>query len=250
MAGLRKRLRPPDFDEIALIHRTLRTHGPGVMVDVGAHHGGSLRPFASDGWQVYAVEPDPRSRAILERRVQGMAHVSVDGRAVSPEDNGFATLYTSSVSSGISSLTPFHRSHVPAISVETVRLETLLAGVDHVTFLKTDTEGWDLPVLETFPWQRMKPVAVMAEFEDRKTVPLGYDYHELAQFLVARGYVVFTSEWYPVVEYGHRHRWRSIRPYPVDLGDRDAWGNLLAVAPDLAERLSAEVRAPGIVPEV
>jgi FkbM family methyltransferase len=213
------------------------------MVDVGAHRGGSLRSFALDGWEVYAVEPDPRNRAILIRRVRGMENVRVDGRAVSLEDGGLATLYTSPVSSGISSLRPFHPSHVPAIQVATVRLATLLAGVSRVTFLKTDTEGWDLRVLESFPWARLTPAAVLAEFEDKKTVPLGYDYHELAGFLVSHGYAVYTSEWYPVVEYGRRHRWRSVQPYPVELSHPEAWGNVIAVVPDLQRRLEAEIRS-------
>jgi hypothetical protein len=29
------------------------------MLDVWAHHGTSLVPFARAGWQVYAFEPDP-----------------------------------------------------------------------------------------------------------------------------------------------------------------------------------------------
>jgi len=232
-----RRFRHPDFDEIALVHTVLRPHGPGVMVDVGAHYGGSLRRFADDGWRVYALEPDPRNRAILVRRFGRKPNVIVDARAVSEADGQTVALYTSRVSTGISALTPFHPSHSATDHVQTVRLDTLLAEVDNVTFLKADTEGWDLPVLQTFPWDRLQPLAVMCEFEDRKTVPLGYDYDDLASYLTKLGYVVFTSEWYPVVEYGRRHRWRSMRRYPVPLDDPRAWGNLVAVDPKLAEQL-------------
>jgi hypothetical protein len=64
----------------------------------------------------------------------------------------------------------------------------------------------------------------------------------MAEFLVARGYAVFTSEWYPVLEYGRQHRWRSVQPYPVELQDSGAWGNLIAVTPSLVEPLAAELR--------
>lgn len=236
---IKRRFRPPDFDEIELVDALIRTRGRGVMVDVGAHHGASLRPFARDGWKVYALEPDARNRSVLIRRVAHWPTVHVDGRAVSDRDGQQVTLYTSSVSTGISALAPFHPSHQATDSVETVRLDTLLADADEVTFVKTDTEGWDLPVLRTFPWDRLHPLAVMCEFEDRKTVPLGYDYNDIAGFLTSLGYAVFTSEWYPVVEYGRQHRWRSIRRYPVELADPGAWGNLLAVDPQLADGLQA-----------
>jgi hypothetical protein len=88
----------------------------------------------------------------------------------------------------------------------------------------------------------------MCEFEDRKTVPLGYDYDDLATYLIKLGYVVFTSEWYPVVEYGRRHRWRSMRRYPVPLDDERGWGNLLAVDGTLAENLELAVVGFGRLP--
>jgi FkbM family methyltransferase len=229
-----KSLLAAPYDEVAVIHAALKSNGPGVMVDVGAHYGSSLRPFADDGWQVFALEPDPGNRAILLTRAVRWPKVSVDGRAAAERDDDTVTLYTSDISTGISTLRPFHASHRATARVRTVRLDTYLAGIDEVTVLKTDTEGYDLPVLRTFPWDRLRPKAVVCEFEDRKTLPLGYDYKDLADFLLERGYAVLLSEWHPVVEYGQRHRWRSVRRYPTTLADPRAWGNLLGVEPVLA----------------
>jgi FkbM family methyltransferase len=237
-----KKVVPPGFDEVALVYAALRSDGPGVMVDVGAHHGASLLPFADDGWRVYALEPDARNRAVLLRRFGKRLNVSVDPRAVSSTDDEIVTLFTSDVSTGISSLAPFHASHRGSEQVKTVRLDTFLAGVDRVSVLKTDTEGWDWPVLQTFPWERMRPRAIVCEFEDRKTMPLAYSYRDLANWLVALGYVVFVSEWYPVVEYGRRHRWRSLSRYPSPLADDRAWGNLIAVESDIADHIAAGAR--------
>ena len=39
-----------------------------VMLDVGAHHGSSLAPFARQGWQIIACEPDSQNRAVLSKR--------------------------------------------------------------------------------------------------------------------------------------------------------------------------------------
>jgi FkbM family methyltransferase len=222
------------LDEMALVYSLVRTDGPSTMVDVGAHHGQSLWRFAAHRWQVHAFEPDPANRSVLEKRVRGIPTVKVDRRAVAPSDGQSATLFTSPVSSGISTLSPFHRSHVPTATVETIRLDTYLTDVDAVAVLKTDAEGYDLAVLGTFPWDRMAPRVVVCEFEDSKAT--GGTFHEMAEFLVARGYVVFVSEWYPVLEYGRQHRWRSMKEFPTPLLDSSGWGNLIAVMPGDADR--------------
>ena len=241
LTGVRRAL---GFNEIGAVHAVLRGEGPGVMVDVGAHFGSSLRPFANDGWQVYALEPDPSNRAVLMRLVSGKPNVVVDGRAVSERDGEIVQLYTSPVSTGISTLAPFHQTHQPSVEVETVRLDTFLATVDEVAVLKTDTEGYDLPVLRSFPWDRIHPRAVVAEFEDRKTLPLGYDFKDMADFMMELGYAVLVSEWYPVVEYGQHHRWRSLRRYPTALTDKGGWGNLICVEPHLAGRVLVQAHLP------
>ena len=69
----------------------------------------------------------------------------------------------------------------------------------------------------------------MCEFEDSKTTPLGYSYHDMAGYLVDKGYAVQVSEWYPVLQYGGNHRWRRFEHYPCELADPRAWGNLIAV---------------------
>lgn len=240
-----RRVRGPAFDEVAIVYEALRREGPGLLVDVGAHFGSSLRRFADDGWRVIAIEPDPKNRAVLVERMQGRENVIVDARAIGERDGEILSLYTSDVSTGISALAPFHPSHRATSEVETVRLDTLLASAGRVTALKTDLEGYDLLALRTFPWDRLHPRAVVCEFEDRKTVPLGYTYHDLGSYLVEQGYSVFVSEWFPVVEYGRRHRWRSLRRYPSELEDEAAWGNFIAVDADLNEAiLRAAKRRP------
>jgi hypothetical protein len=167
-----------------------------------------------------------------------MHNVTVDPRAVSEVDGDSMTLFTSDVSSGISTLTPFHPSHHADISVTTVRLSTYIDehDIDSVGFLKIDAEGHDLFVLKSFPWTEFRPDAIVCEFEDRKTDPLGYRIGDLARFLEGHGYHVLVSEWYPVVEYGLVHRWRRVTSWPMTLADEKAWGNLIAVQPNLARR--------------
>ena len=159
-------------DEMALVFALLGDAPPGVLLDVGAHHGSALLPFARRGWRVHAFEPDPANRARLLARCAGLAGVTLDPRAVSDRDGAAATLYTSPVSTGISALAPFHASHRAAASVETVTLTRYCAerGVERVDVLKTDVEGFDLFALRGFPWERLCPEVVVCEFA---TVPCG-----------------------------------------------------------------------------
>lgn len=231
-------LGPPEMDEVGMVCRIIGA-SPGVMLDVGAHQGHSLEPFLKRGWQAFAFEPDPANRRILATR---FASAVIDPRAVSETDAAKVPLFTSNVSTGISTLSPFHASHEPTATVETVRLDTYLrqAGIARVDFFKTDIEGFDLFALRTFPWQTHHPKAVVCEFEDRKTTRLGHTVRDTADFLEKQGYVVVVSEWNPIVEYGSRHTWRRFVRYPVDLTD-DSWGNLIAVDPALlgeTERIS------------
>jgi FkbM family methyltransferase len=110
MSLARTILGPSDYDEVAVAHSLLRGER-GVMVDVGAHHGGALVDFAIDGWSVFCFEPDPTNRAILLERTAGQPKVRVDERAISEVDGEEVSLFTSKVSTGISSMAAFHPSH-------------------------------------------------------------------------------------------------------------------------------------------
>ena len=68
------------------------------------------------------------------------------------------------------------------------------------------------------------------------TTSLGYSYRDIADYLVARGYKVYVSEWHPVERYGVAHEWKRLTPYPSKLANSDAWGNLLAFSSDPGEQ--------------
>jgi FkbM family methyltransferase len=215
------------FDEGRIARRALRSGG--TLVDVGAHTGSTAAPFASRGWHVYAIEPVEANLARLQERLRGCPRVVIDTRAVSNRSGELVTLYTSQVSSGIATLAPFHPSHQPNATVRTVSLaefclENRVAGID---VLKIDTEGFDLFVLQGHDWS-IRPRIVICEFEDRKTVPLGYCVSDLAWFLLERQYQVLVSEWYPIEEYGREHRWWRYFEWGDDTPSPSSWGNLIA----------------------
>lgn len=225
-------LPPWDLDEVGMVFHVIGGK-PGTMLDVGAHQGYSAAPFLARRWTVHAFEPDPANRAIFSRR---FPNAIIDPRAIAEQDGEEVQLFTSDVSTGISTLSPFHATHTPTTTVRTVRLDTYIRerGVEKVDFLKIDTEGFDLFVLRTFPWEDLHPKAVVCEFEDNKTTRLGHDVHDIARFLEQQGYAIVVSEWEPITRYGIRHTWRRFARYPTEI-DGKSWGNLIAVDPSLLE---------------
>lgn len=233
----------------ALLEATVPT--PGTMVDVGAHRGGSLRGLAQAGWRVLAFEPDPSNRERLLRNAAAFPEVTVDPRAVGEVVAEARPFYTLADSTGASSLLPFTDAHVPggAVPVTTLRQALPEHQVADVHYLKIDAEGYDLMVLRGFPWDRMRPAAILCEFEDRKTQHLGYTYHDVAALLLEQGYTLFVSEWHPVLRYGTPHDWHAFKRYPCVLDHPDAWGNLIALRepPDrdvLNQALAAALTLP------
>ncbi|HET7462519.1 MAG TPA: FkbM family methyltransferase [Longimicrobium sp.] len=226
----RRLARPEILSESQMLFDTLAPGGPGVLVDVGAHVGGSLRPFAQAGWTVLGFEPDEVNREQLRRGVGALPNVRIDPRAVTVRAGETLPFYRSSESTGISTLTPFVESHVEAGSVTSTTLADARAeyGIEAIDLLKVDTEGYDLMVLRSLDWEAIRPRVVLCEFEDRKTVPLGYTWGDMAGFLVGHGYTVVVAEWYPVQRYGAAHRFRRFADYPCELADPAATGNLLA----------------------
>lgn len=238
--SLRNRLRGwlgtrPDatgFDESDAIWDAVRNRQTGVLVDVGAHHGTFLNRYLNAGWRVFAFEPDPDNRARLSRSPK----LTISEDALGAVDGQTATLYANTESTGISSLSAFTAGHTPKCTVNVRTLEAVAQplGIGGCDVLKVDAEGHDLFVLHGVPWTQWQPDVVMCEFEDRKTLPIGYSYRTLGDFLVEKGYAVFLSEWAPIIRYGTQHTWRRVVPYPATTLEANAWGNFLAFKPSVA----------------
>lgn len=221
---------------------------PGTMVDVGAHYGSALRRFARHDWQVFAFEPDAQNRAHLAAEFGAFPNLVIDPRAVSDTPRQGVTFYRSDVSSGISGLSAFDPSHRAQDTIDITTLGELIdtRQIRSIDFLKIDTEGYDLFVLRGLPWATLRPRLILCEYENHKTVPLGYTYQDLVSFLAAQGYRVVTSEWFPIERYGIQHRWRQFAEgQPPPVADPQGWGNLLAVrdAADLPALRAACARA-------
>ena len=222
------------FSEVDIIYDAIQYDNnflQSIMIDVGAHHGDSLEAFARAGWTVYAFEPDPKNRKYLKLLCKNYSKVKIDKRAVTDKDGESKVLYASDVSSGITTLSPFHKTHHKISNVETVTLTKFCYDnkLDKVGFLKIDTEGFDLFVLKGFPWKSIIPQIIICEYENNKTKKLGYGYDDIIKYLMSYGYKIIVSEWYPITEYGSVHKWRRLLFSDFDAIDPNGWGNIIAV---------------------
>lgn len=240
------------IDECRIVFELLKNKfDAGVMIDVGAHYGESLRRFAAENWTVFAFEPDPKNRAILADRSKGQSNVILSEEAVSDVSEEVVALYASDESSGISGLSPFHESHREVAQVRTVTLDDVVERhkLSMINFLKVDVEGLEMAVLRGLDFSRLLPDTVLAEFEDSKTLSMGYDVHDLCHFFMDRGYTVYVSEWFPIEKYGVSHSFRRFHRYPSDILAA-SWGNLLAFRNDpTTESLAQAVRTATTLPD-
>lgn len=244
------RIRPgggKSVNEVGWVDSCLQDTTGAVMVDVGAHFGESLQPFAKRGWRIVAFEPDTHEgkHAAIKARINERSDVF--SCALSNSEADSSAFYVSEVSTGISGLLPFHPSHTSAARVPVRTLRGVLSelGIDRVNFLKIDTEGNDLLVLQGLEWA-VRPDVILCEFEDSKTKLAGYDYRTLGDYLMSAGYRVFVSEWYPIKRYGVEHSWRRLCSYPCELKDANAWGNFIAVVPERADEFLRAVKTSGV----
>ncbi len=248
--------RPGRFSELDLILRyPYSRQSARTLIDVGANVGVFSCALAERDWRVLAFEPEPENFRGLTRNLERFAGAHCVPLAVSDVPGQAVPFYVSSIHSGIHALKPFHPSHAPSVTVETVRLDEFLSGkgIDEVTVLKIDVEGADFPALKSFDFERWRPELVMCEYMDERTLePWGYDHHDLVRHMARYGYAAFISEWAEIVEYSRRdvrtvpHRFLRCVTYPLD--HSPAWGNLIFVpegrVDDFARTLESYLRDP------
>ena len=129
-----------------------------MLVDVGAHHGSCLKPFAEAGWTVVACEPDSDNRARLAGGFGDRPNVQIDPRRRSDEVAQQVPFFSSPESSGISSLQAFDETHREAETVDVTTVANLIDEYEltKIDFLKIDVEGLDWNVLKSVPWDRIE----------------------------------------------------------------------------------------------
>jgi len=234
-------LAKPYFDESTVIWKFFSKIDvkKGVMIDVGAAFGSVFAPYLMRNWEVFAFEPDPSTHKKKWLDWYRRENLHIFDVALSDKSGIEIPFYASTESAGVSTLNPFLDSHQLVKKVKTETLEKVISknNIESIDFLKIDTEGHDYFVLKGFPWQleKLKPKAIICEFEDSKTLKLGYDYKEVGNYIIKQGYAVWLSEWEPIVKYGSEHKWKSVRRFPCELEEEKGWGNFIAVKNEYAD---------------
>lgn len=179
---------------------------PGMTVlDIGAHHGYYTllaSQIVGSAGKVLAFEPSPRERKKLNLhlRLNRCKNVLIESCALGDADSAGQLFLASRTESGCNSLRRPDVSGAPApISVVVQRLDQVLLKqrIGSVDFVKLDVEGAELSVLKgatELLTKRPRPV-ILAEVQDIRTAPWGYEAKEIVRFLSDLDY-----RWYaPVV---------------------------------------------------
>ena len=191
-----------------------------IMIDVGAHKGGSCIPAAKRGWRVYAFEPHKGNRNGLYYNLayeNCLENVDVVPKGLSNK-TGKATLFESTSSSGMHSL---HGDGVgQEIEITTLAEFVKEQGIPHIDYLKVDVEGHDLQVLEGADLSNLKPNVIKVEFGP-ENIQLLWD------LLLGAGYTIQVAVHKPKAP-GARAKFSHWSTDPTNLQPGE-WGDLVAV---------------------
>ena len=143
---------PRTNGEYWLLEHVLKASpGPCVLLDVGANKGDWTAQAlelaqASREIHVHSFEPSLATRSMLTARFIGSTAVTVQPYALS-EKVGEATFYSNEDGAGTNSLSPSSGSNVEVVKVTTIDRFLQQSGIETVSMVKIDTEGFDLLVL-------------------------------------------------------------------------------------------------------
>ena len=205
-----------------------------LMFDVGAHLGEVSYNYLKAGFEVYAFEPDlNKSKVELLNKLKRFKNFHLAHLAASDTSGRELDFYTSDVSTGISSALKFHSSHVLSGKVKTIALKDFIKEkeIKGIDFIKIDTEGYDYFVIKGLGLDVLKPNLIICEYENSKSKGLGYKLEDMVAYIEKYNYKIIISEWYPIQEYGKKHKWKQFL-FPPDLPDEKSWGNVFAVQPE------------------
>ncbi len=189
--------------EIAFLKKALKAGD--VFWDIGANFGLytvlAAKLVGADG-SVCAIEPDPSNRQCLEANIErnSLTNVRILPFAMGAEE---ADVEFCSCSQGAYS--GLKVTNVPGsvskVQVKQTALDLLSAepNWEQVSFLKMDTEGAELFVLQggkRFFEDGPRPVT-MIEFSDRSTCSFGYKSKEVREWLSERNY-----QWFELADNG------------------------------------------------
>lgn len=231
------------MNEVKLILDFLQSNTRQIYFDVGAHSGENCIYAVKNNWEAHCFEPNLNIAKYLIEFSKKNAQCHFNNVAISSIFEGDCNFFISKQSTGISSLNKFHNSHfLHSSKAKCITLKDYIhnSRINTIDFLKIDTEGHDLFVLESHDWS-VKPRVIEVEFEDLKTseiTHLGknnlkpYTYKDMYKYLVDLGYKIIISEWSPLLKYGGGGTEWSKFSLSNSLSNEKGWGNFLCFLSD------------------
>lgn len=171
-----------------------------VIIDAGAHIGGwtrSVLALTNGRCDIYAFEPVPDSYKHLEQIKKTFGNISIFNLALGKEDAVLEMNYFFQRGSDCSTLytrPELHDVPVKKISVRMTYLDRIAHnyGINHINFLKIDTEGAELDVLMGAKNLIENNKIDIIQFEYGGTYPdAGITLLEVYTFLTANEYLIF-----------------------------------------------------------
>lgn len=197
LRGPGKARRVPSRSLTGDLKADLRLYFPGAkwetVLDVGANRGQSVRSFLR--WfpeaEIYAIEPSLRAISHIEERFPAEPRLRIANYAMGPEA-GHARMSEDSAATDnrVVGTSQGQGNPVQMTTGDSLRDEL---NLDQIDFLKIDTEGHDLGVLEGFTQslteQRIRMIQVEASMNETNSfhVPLA----KFTEMLSSHGFLLF-----------------------------------------------------------
>ena len=163
--GLKFNIRDKSFDDSVLKHEILadfyRVKNPGVVVDIGAHIGGTTILCASRGADVYSYEPSKSNYKELLGNLE-RNNLEAETFNVAVGNKGNRKLYHHKDNFGCFS---FSRDNTNGMideteEVETITIEEVFKDIDHCDLLKIDCEGGEREFYKAIPVEKIDMIAM------------------------------------------------------------------------------------------
>jgi len=131
---------------------------PKVVVDIGAHIGGTAILSASKGAKVYAYEPETENyKLLLENIKLNNLENKIHCFKKAVGKPGKRNLYLNPGNSGMTTLLPEGR---PAEQAEIISINQVFENIEHCDLLKIDCEGAEYEFLYDIPFKKINQISM------------------------------------------------------------------------------------------
>ena len=131
---------------------------PKIVVDIGAHIGGTAILCASKGAEVFAYEPQKENFTRLKENIKlNKLENKIHCFRNAVGDPGNRTLYDNDKNSGMASFS--HLTKLPEL-VESVSIKEVFKKISHCDLLKIDCEGAEYEFIKDIPFDKIDQISM------------------------------------------------------------------------------------------